>query len=170
MINQDGQRSSSAMRRFCNLVQAATAALAAATLASFSLLMIVDVACRYWLHVVLPWTAELSILLFQWTAALGAALALRRGLHFGLGLVLPVHGRLGRHLIAAFVGVVVLVSSLFLAVIAAQMVARTWQSSYATLPVPHGVAYVGLLVGAVLMMIFAVEQSVLHAAGPEVAA
>ena len=102
--------------------------------------------------------------------AIGAALALRRGLHFGLGLVLPVHGRLGRHLIAAFVGVVVLVSSLFLAAIAAQMVARTWQSSYATLPVPHGVAYVGLLVGAVLMMIFAVEQSVLHAAGPEVAA
>jgi TRAP-type C4-dicarboxylate transport system permease small subunit len=146
------------MKRVFDLLQQAAAILAAALLATFTVIMIVDVVCRYWLAISLPWTVELSILLFQWTAALGAALALRRGLHFGLGLVLPVEGALAQRIFNGLAGIVVSLSSLFLAVITAQMVSRTWQSSYATLPMSHGVAYIGLLVGSALMMLFGVEQ------------
>jgi TRAP-type C4-dicarboxylate transport system permease small subunit len=146
------------MKRLFDALQQVAAVLAATLLASFTVIMIVDVICRYWLAISLAWTVELSILLFQWTAALGAALALRRGLHFGLGLVLPIEGDFARRMFNGFAGIVVSLSSLFLAVIAAQMVSRTWQSTYATLPLSHGVAYIGLLMGSVLMMLFGIEQ------------
>ena len=43
---------------------------------------------RYALHMPLDWAEELAMVLFQWVSFIGAGLAVRRGFHFHVDLVL----------------------------------------------------------------------------------
>ena len=125
---------------------------------AFSAIILADVVCRYWLHVAIPWVSECTVLLFQCTAFLGSTLALRQGLHFGLGLVLtrawpglavPL-GLLVSGLVAAV--------SLLLLVLAIQMAEQAWGAVYATLRISHGWMYVAVAVSGGVMALFGLEQ------------
>jgi len=148
------------MRWLCRALERAAEVVAAALLAAFTIIVLADVVCRYWLSIPLGWAAELTVFLFQWTAFLGSALALRRGMHFGLGLVLPkVWPRLARPM-ALMIAVVVTGSSTLLVMLALKMARQTWDATYATLQIPHGMMYIGVALSASLMVLFAVEQGI----------
>lgn len=134
-------------------------ALAAALLVAFTVLILVDVVCRYWLHVSIPWVPELTVFLFQWTVFLGSVLALRSGMHFGLGVLLHKVWPRFADLMGLLVAVVVAASSLMLLVLAIKMVERTWEGTYSTLEISQGWAYVGVAVSAGLMALFGAEHA-----------
>jgi TRAP-type C4-dicarboxylate transport system permease small subunit len=124
----------------------------------FTVIILIDVVCRYLLHIAVPWAAELTVLLFQWTIFLSSPLALRRGVHFGLGLVVPRYWPRSDRLVRGFVAAVIVGASGLLFVLAIEMTQRTWPSTYPTLPLSHGVVNVGIAVGAFLMILFGLEQ------------
>ena len=121
-------------------LEAVTGYVAAALLVAFTVIILVDVVFRYWLKIPLTWPAESSVLLFQWGVFLGAALAVRRRMHFGLAVVTAV--------------------SVMLVVLGLDMTGRTWPSLYATLPLSHGVAYLGVAVSGALMLVFTLPHLV----------
>ena len=82
------------MRFICRVLDGAAAAACAALLTGFTVIILVDVVCRYWLRIPITWAAELTVFLFQVMSFLGAGLALRRGMHFGLGMLLKRAWRL----------------------------------------------------------------------------
>lgn len=126
----------------------------------FTLLILADVVCRYVLHVAIPWVSELSVFLFQWTVFLGAILALRRGLHFGVGLVLArAWPRLTTPL-GLLVALIICATSVLLLVLAIRMCLQTWGATYSTLEISHGWAYVAIAISAATMALFALAQGV----------
>jgi len=147
-----------AMRIFHAIFERTVEATAAVLLATFTVIILIDVVCRYLLHIAVPWAAELTVLLFQWMIFLGSPLALRRGLHFGLGLVIPKYWPGSDRWVRGFVATVVVGASTLLFVLAIEMAQRTWHSTYPTLPLSHGVVNVGIAVGAFLMILFGLEQ------------
>ena len=153
------------MRRTMDFVEHVVGACAALLLLLFTVLILFDIVCRYWLHIPLSWPTELTVLLFQWTTFLGAAIALRRGSHFSLSLLIdavpPAAQRILRWLILA----VMLVGSVLLISVSLDMIAQQKFSSYPTLPFSHASAYYGVLICAGLMILFTLEQMIGHAAG-----
>ena len=139
------------------ILEKITAYLAAALLAAFTLIILVDVVFRYVLKIPLSWPAESSVLLFQWTVFLGAPLAVRRRRHFGLDLIVRRMPPGVRRAAEGFALVTVAASSVLLVVLGLDMARRTWPSMYATLPLSHGVAYLGIPVSAALMLVFSLE-------------
>ncbi|MSQ21584.1 MAG: TRAP transporter small permease subunit [Betaproteobacteria bacterium] len=146
------------MRRFCSVLEHVVGAVAAAMLAAFAAIIIVDVACRYWLHIPLAWVPELTVFLFQWMAFLGASLAARRGLHFGLGLLLPKIWPNSARAMGILVAIVVVMSSVLLLLFSTRMIEQAWHSNYPTLPFTHAMIYVGVAISATLMALFGLEQ------------
>lgn len=147
------------------ILEKATAYLAAALLMAFTLIILVDVVFRYWLKIPLNWPAESSVLLFQWSVFLGAALAARRRMHFALDLVV---NRMPPRAQRAAEGVALLAvaaTSVLLVVLGLDMTRRAWPSTYATLPLPHGAAYLGIPVSAALMVLFTLEHLMAFARG-----
>ncbi|MFM9882983.1 MAG: TRAP transporter small permease [Burkholderiales bacterium] len=154
------------MRPLCGVLEQVVAAFAAAMLAAFAAIIVIDVVCRYWLHIPLAWVPELTVFLFQWMAFLGAALAARRGLHFGLGLLLPKIWPNSARAMGILVAIVVAVSSLLLLRFSMTMIEQGWHSSYPTLPLSHGMIYVGVAISAALMALFGLEQLIDLARSP----
>ena len=133
--------------------------LAAATMvAAFTLIILVDVVCRYWLHIPLTWAAELTVFLFQWTVFSGAALALRRGMHFGLGALIPKLWPNAAVALRISVALIVVCASVLLTVLAIRLSIQTWHSTFPTLPFSHAFATIAIVVGGAIMVLFGLEQ------------
>lgn len=140
-----------------NAIERVLAALAALMLAAFTVVILVDIVCRYWLHLPLTWPAELTILLFQWMCFLGAVLALRNGMHFGFDFVLTKLPHKVRAAAGVFSLAVIAVSLGVVIFASLPMIERTRYSHYPTLPFSHAAVYVGVLLSAVLMLVFTAE-------------
>jgi TRAP-type C4-dicarboxylate transport system permease small subunit len=145
------------MRRVMNLVEHVVAACAALMLLVFTVLILVDIAFRYWLHIPLAWPTELTVLLFQWTAFLGAAIALRRASHFGLDLFASAMPAATQRVIHWVIVALTLAANVLLISVSLDMIAQQKFSSYPTLPFSHAVAYYGVLISACLMVVFTIE-------------
>ncbi|MGE3606649.1 MAG: TRAP transporter small permease [Lautropia sp.] len=146
------------MRALVRGIEVVFEAIAAALVTAFAILILADVVFRYVLRIPIPWVSELSVFLFQTTVFLGAVLALRQGLHFGIGIVLArVWPRLATPL-GLVVWLIVLLTAVLLAVLAIRMVVQTWDASYATLGISHGWIYVIVACSAGFMALISVEQ------------
>lgn len=144
-----------------------TSFVAAMLVMAFTIIILVDVVCRYWLVYSLSWPAELTILLFQWTCFLGAAVALRRGVHFGLDILVSMLSPRQRTFSALFALLLVAAANVIIIVASVPMIQRAQHSTYPTLPLSHAVVYYGVLVSSALMLIFTIEQCVLRLRGGE---
>lgn len=148
------------MRGFCRAVELAVEAVAVLLVVAFTVLILADVVCRYWLHIAIPWVSELSVFLFQWTVFLGAVLALRRGLHFGMGVVTARAWPRMAVPLGVLVALMVAATSVLLLVLAIRIAKQAWPATYSTLDISHGWAYVGVAVSAGMMALFSLEQGI----------
>ena len=156
------------MRRAMDVIEHVIGACAAVLLLLFTVLILFDIVCRYWLHIPLSWPTELTVLLFQWTAFLGAAIALGRGSHFGLSLLVDAVPPAAQRILRWFILIVMLAGSALLISVSLDMIAQQKFSSYPTLPFSHATAYYGVLLSAGLMILFTFEQMIYGpVSGPE---
>lgn len=146
-------------------LDAVTGYLAALLLMAFTVIILVDVVFRYWIQIPLTWPAESSVLLFQWSVFLGAALAVHRRVHFGLDLAVRLLPAPLRRAAEGFGLAVVVVAAVLLVVLGIDMTRRAWPSLYPTLPLSHGVAYLGVAVSGALMLVFVLPHLVAFARG-----
>ena len=121
-------------------------------------IMLLQIAFRYVLNAPLVWTEELARYLFIWVCYLGAVVALRRGNHIVIALVLE---RLPARLrTAVLLGIQVLALG-FLGMLAVQgvrLALRTHTVLAITLPIPWSAIYAAAPVAAVLMMLQTLED------------
>ncbi len=146
------------MKAFFRFLDGVATALGALFVAGFTLIMLADVVCRYWLKLPLAWAAEATVFLFQVTCLVGSTVALRRGMHFGLGQLMhdlfPSFSRVLRPVVT----LIVVGTSLLIVWLAIRMAIQSWNAMYVTLPMTQATVYVFMAVSAGLLALFGLES------------
>lgn len=148
------------MRAFCAFLEGSAAAIGAALVFAFTIIILADVACRYWLKIPLSWVTEFTVFLFQLTCLAGAVIALRRGMHFGLGLLVRDVWPKASRALRPIVALAVAGAALLLGGLAIKMANQAWNSMYTTLPISQATVYIVMAISAAAMAILALEPLV----------
>jgi TRAP-type C4-dicarboxylate transport system permease small subunit len=128
--------------------------LAGLTLAAFTIIILIEVVFRYWLHIPLSWPNELSILLFQWMVFFGAPVGLRRGIHFTVDVVVVLLPTSVQRVLSKFVVLIALAVGIALTVLSYRMAISTWNTTYTSLPIPVAVSFIGAMLSGGLIVLF----------------
>ncbi|WP_265518260.1 TRAP transporter small permease [Nitratireductor luteus] len=75
------------MIKFFDALEALVRALCAVSLASFIILVFLDVVFREIIELPILWTVDIALALFVWSVFLGAAVGVRKNMHFTVELV-----------------------------------------------------------------------------------
>jgi TRAP-type C4-dicarboxylate transport system permease small subunit len=124
-----------------------------AMMAVMTVLVFVNVVCRYILNFSIIWAEEVSQYLMVWVAFLAAGLALRQGRHVAIEILQdrlpPTARRVTRH----FVALLLIVFMGVLIVLGFQFACFAWDQETPVLNIPLGIPYLAVPIGALLLMI-----------------
>ncbi len=135
----------------------ATCVVAIGFLAAIFVILILQIAFRYVLNAPLVWTEELARYLYIWACYLGAAVALRRGNHIVIALVLErLPPRVGGAVALGTEGLGLLFFGA-LTVLGIQLMARTHTIEAITLPIPWSAIYAAAPVAGTIMFFQTLE-------------
>jgi TRAP-type transport system small permease protein len=139
------------------LVNGAAVALFAAVL----LLVNVQIVCRFVLALGVPWTEEVSRLLFIWLAYIGAAIGVREGSLIVIDTLPEMLGRRGRAFIAPIVRICSILVIVFLFGASVPLVISVWPTTLATVDwISNGWAYLAFTASFGLMMLYSLAPLV----------
>lgn len=123
--------------------------------------VLVEVACRYVLQMPLAWGAEVSQTLLVWITFIGAALALYRGEHMVISLLVNKAPSPALRRTVLAIGHLAVLAFLVLGFWAGwQVVERTWSMRTTTLQIPAGILYLAFPFGCLLMILVALRDFV----------
>ena len=131
--------------------------LAIALFVAILVLVNFQILCRFVLSVSVPWTEEVSRLVFIWLAYLGAAIGMREGTLIVIDTLPQVLGPRARRWLSIAVRAVSLVVIVFLFAASIPLVRSVWPTTLATVDwISNGWAYLAFTVSFALMAIYAV--------------
>jgi TRAP-type transport system small permease protein len=131
--------------------------LAIALFIAILVLVNFQILCRFVLSISVPWTEEVSRLIFIWLAYLGAAIGLREGTLIVIDTLPQVIGPGPRRWLSIAVRAVSLVVIVFLFAASIPLVRSVWPTTLATVDwISNGWAYLAFTVSFALMAIYAV--------------
>ena len=134
-----------------------TDGLAIALFIAILVLVNFQILCRFVLSISVPWTEEVSRLIFIWLAYLGAAIGLREGTLIVIDTLPQVIGPGPRRWLSIAVRAVSLVVIVFLFAASIPLVRSVWPTTLATVDwISNGWAYLAFTVSFALMAIYAV--------------
>lgn len=139
--------------------------LSGAGLVAMTALIAWQVWGRYVMNDTPTWTEITSVLLMGWFILLGAAVGLREGNHLSFDVLLHVLPERVQKILHSVSDLVVLVFAGGMVFYGIVLARQTWQNTMPMLGLPGGVQYLALIMGGVLMMLFAVERLLRRAAG-----
>jgi TRAP-type C4-dicarboxylate transport system permease small subunit len=119
--------------------------------------MVLQIGFRYALNAPLTWTEELARILYVWACYLGAPVALRRGNHVAILVVLERLPKAPGRLLTLGIQGLSLVFFLELAILGAILAARSHTVEAITLPIPWSVIYVAAPLSAGVMVLHTLE-------------
>jgi TRAP-type C4-dicarboxylate transport system permease small subunit len=141
------------MRIFNRALDTVVAALGVATL----LLVNYQILCRFVLSISVPWTEEVSRLLFVWLAFLGAAIGVREGTLIVIDTVPAILGERRWRFFAPFVTIISLAVIVFMFAASIPLVRSVWPTTLATVDwISNGWAYLAFTVSFGLMIMYSV--------------
>lgn len=123
--------------------------------AAMLILVNAQIVCRFVLAVGVPWTEEVSRLVFVWLAYLGAAVGLREGGMIVIDTLPEMLGEHGRRVLAVPAGVISLAVIVFLFAASIPLVLSVWPTTLATVDwISNGWVYLAFTVSFALMIIY----------------
>lgn len=131
----------------------------AAILAFVAILVLVNVqiVCRFVLSLSVPWTEEVSRLVFVWLAYLGAAIGFREGSLIVIDTLPEVLGARARRLLAPAVRVISLAVVVVLFGASIPLVQSVWSTTLATVSwISNGWAYLAFTASFGLMLVYGI--------------
>jgi TRAP-type C4-dicarboxylate transport system permease small subunit len=139
------------MRKVCGqLVEG----LCAGAVLALTLVVFLQVLNRYFMKTPLPWSEDLAMLLFQWVAFLGAALAVRRWQHFGIETAVKALPQRAHRWLAWLVPVPIAAVAVTLVIQGVIMVRLSVPRTYASLGISYLWAYLPIPISGTLMLIY----------------
>lgn len=139
--------------------------LAAAGMILMTALVAWQVFSRYVLDASPSWTEPLSVLVMSWFIFLGAAVGVRENFHMGFDVLIHFLPSGAGAWMRGTSDVAVLVFGLGMVVYGGQLMVQTWTAIIPVLHLPGGFAYMPLVTGGVLIVLFALERLALRLAG-----
>jgi len=131
--------------------------LAIALFIAILVLVNFQILCRFVLSISVPWTEEVSRLIFIWLAYLGAAIGMREGTLIVIDTLPLMLGSGARRWLSIAVRAVSLVVIVFLFAASIPLVRSVWPTTLATVDwISNGWAYLAFTVSFALMAIYAV--------------
>jgi len=111
---------------------------------------------RFVLSISVPWTEEVSRLLFVWGAFLGAAVGMREGTQITIDTLPEILGPRGKRVVGWIVGPISFVIIVFLFFASIPLVISVWPTTLATVDwISNGWAYLAFTVSFGLMIVYA---------------
>ncbi len=146
---------------------AVTEGVAAALVLAEVVILFAGVVARYVFDLPLVWVEEVAGTLFLWLVSLGAVIALRRGEHMRMTVLVALIGPLGRRLASAFAAVLVVVVSLGLLIPGWSYAQQQAAVLTPVLQLPGSWEIDGQLVALLLLLYVALRQLLAGARWPE---
>ena len=137
-----------------------------ALFAAIFVVMVLQVTCRYVLGSPLVWSEELSRYLYIWVCYLGAPVAMRRGSHIAITLLVDQLPPKVVRAIGVCLHIVAFLFLLELAIQGAILAVRSHTLIAITIPVPWSLIYVAVPISALLMMLQTAEAIWIPRGGP----
>ena len=146
---------------------ALTEGVAAALVLAEVVILFAGVVARYAFDMPLVWVEEVAVTLFLWLVSLGAVIALRRGEHMRMTVLVALIGPLGRRLASAFAAVLVVVVALGLLIPGWSYAQQQAAVLTPVLQLPGSWEIDGQLVALLLLLYVALRQLLAGARWPE---
>ena len=144
--------------RLLDKVEAACLAGAGVTLVSIALLQAWQVFGRYVLNASPGWTEPVALVLMGFVVMLGAAVAVRQESHFRFGMIAEGGSPARRAGLTLLSRLVAAGSGLLMAIHGTRLLLDDWAVPMAGAGVPSGLRFLGLALGGLLILIFALER------------
>lgn len=155
------------LKKFTRAAGDALLRIAAAGLVLMTVIVGWQVFGRYVLNASPSWTEQAALFLMIWYVSFAAAAGVREGFHIriaaGVDAAPPRFRRamkIAAHLVVAACGAA-------MAVWGTELVLKTWSHVIPSLGLPRGLAYLGLPIAGLLIVLFAIERALEDAAGPQ---
>lgn len=139
--------------------------LAGTCLVLMTAFIAVQVFARYVMGTSQTWTEPSSILLMGWFIFLGAAVGIREGYHLSFDVLLYFLPRRVVVVLHSLSDIAVAGFGAGMAWYGAELMRRTWTAVMPTLGFPGGIAFVPLVLGGALALLFSIERLARRAAG-----
>ncbi|MCB1758407.1 MAG: TRAP transporter small permease [Gammaproteobacteria bacterium] len=120
---------------------------------------------RFVLNDTPTWTESYSILLMGWFIFLGAAVGIREGYHLSFDVFLHLVPHKVKMVLHTFSDLIIIAFGSGMIVYGYQLAARTWQSTLPNIGLPGGVAFLAIICGGALMVLFSLERIARRAVG-----
>jgi TRAP-type C4-dicarboxylate transport system permease small subunit len=120
---------------------------------------------RFVLNDTPTWTETSSILIMGWFLLLGAAAGIREGNHLSFDVLLYVLSDRAKKILFTVSDFVVIAFGTGMVVYGIQLAAKTWQSTIPNLGISGGVAFLALITGGLLVVLYSVERLLRRAVG-----
>jgi TRAP-type transport system small permease protein len=123
--------------------------------AAMLLLVNFQIICRFVLSISVPWTEEVSRLLFIWVAYLGAAIGAREGAQIAIDTVPELLGPPTRRVLDPIIRIISFAVILFLFIASIPLVRSVWGTTLSTVDwISNGWAYLAFTVSFGLMIVY----------------
>ncbi len=146
------------MTRSFDALARATIAIAGLCLCALVLVLAWQVFGRYVLNDSPGWTEPVALTLMSIAALFGAAVAVRRETHFNFPTLVEKSPAPVRAVLKALARLIALSFGAALAFYGGLLMLDSWSIPMAGTPLPEGVAYIGICLGGVLIVLFALER------------
>lgn len=147
---------------FLSRVNIAALYLAGAGLVLMTVFVAWQVFCRYVLNNSPSWTEPGAVMLMSWFIFLGAAVGVRENNHMGFDVLLYVLPPSAKKWLRMISDVVILGFGAGMVWYGSGLVSLTWNTVLPALNISGGWDYIPVVVGGVLVMLFALERIVLR--------
>lgn len=104
------------------------------------------------------WTEPMAVILMGWFIFLGAAVGIREGYHLSFDVVLMVLPQKGKDIMHSISDVLLITFAGGMVYYGYNLAALAWQATLPSLGFPGGVAYMPIVAGGALMIIFSIER------------
>lgn len=120
---------------------------------------------RFVLNDTPTWTESWSVLIMGWFIFLGAAVGIREGYHLSFDVLLYVLPPRARGVLHTVSDVVITGFGFGMILYGCQLAEKTWQSTIPNIGISGGWAFVSIIMGGVLMVLFSVERILRRSCG-----
>ncbi|SEK43184.1 TRAP transporter small permease [Pacificibacter marinus] len=120
---------------------------------------------RFVLNNTPTWTESWSVLIMGWFIFLGAAVGTREGYHLSFDVLLYVLPKRVKDVLHTISDIVITGFGIGMIVYGAQLAEKTWQSTIPNIGISGGWAFVSIIMGGVLMVLFSIERILRRSCG-----